>query len=289
MNDADPSPPPESFGTHWNPPPRGRLDRFVRRSGALTHLVAVLGLYALAALAIGLSLAPALWLLDAWLPWAHAHAGALRWPLAGIGVALAFFVAGFALLLVLPLFNVLLPTRAKPFAGGYFSAAAVPWGLHNGLFYVARYTFLPWVTLTPFGPWFLRAMGMKVGQRAYINTEFISDPRLVEVGADAVVGGSVHLFAHYGGGGHLTIAPVRIGARATIGQGATVMGGVDVGDDALVLPHSVVLPGTRIAAGEVWGGVPARRMDHAEIDALRHPDRRHAASPAAPQCSSEPD
>ncbi|MFN9731406.1 MAG: acyltransferase [Pseudomonadota bacterium] len=271
MNDADRSaPPPQSaFGTRWNPPPRGRFDRFVRRFGVLTHLGAVLALYALAALAIGLALAPALWLLDAWLPWAQAQAGWLRWPLAGIGLALAFFATGFALLAVLPLFNAMLPTRARPFAGGYFSAAAVPWGLHNGLFYVARYTFLPWVTLTPFGPWFLRAMGMKIGPRAFINTEFISDPRLVEVGADAVVGGSVHLFAHYGGGGHLTNAPVRIGARATLGQGSTVMGGVDVGDDALVLPHSVVLPGTRIGPGEVWGGVPARRMSHAELDALR--------------------
>ncbi|MFN7551330.1 MAG: hypothetical protein ACK5SH_07125, partial [Pseudomonadota bacterium] len=187
MNDADRSaPPPQSaFGTRWNPPPRGRFDRFVRRFGVLTHLGAVLALYALAALAIGLALAPALWLLDAWLPWAQAQAGWLRWPLAGIGLALAFFATGFALLAVLPLFNAMLPTRARPFAGGYFSAAAVPWGLHNGLFYVARYTFLPWVTLTPFGPWFLRAMGMKIGPRAFINTEVISDPRLVEVGADA--------------------------------------------------------------------------------------------------------
>jgi acetyltransferase-like isoleucine patch superfamily enzyme len=271
MNDADRSePPPEAaFGTRWNPPPRGRFDRFVRRFGVLTHLSAVLVLYAVAALAIGLALAPALWLLDGWLPWAHAHGAWLRWPLAGFGFGLAFFVAGFALLAVVPLFNRLLPTRARPFEGGYFSAAAVPWGLHNGLFYIARYTFLPWVTLTPFGPWFLRAMGMRIGARTFINTEFISDPRLIQVGDDAVIGGSVHLFAHYGGGGHLTIAPVRIGARATLGQGATVMGGVDVGDDALVLPHSVVLPGTRIGPGEVWGGVPARRMSHAELAALR--------------------
>jgi acetyltransferase-like isoleucine patch superfamily enzyme len=271
MNDADDSDatPPGSFGTRWNPPPRGRFDRFVRRFGVLTHLLAILGLYGVAALAIGLALAPVLWLLDAWLPWAHARAGWLRWPLAGFGFGLAFFVAGFALLGVVPLLNLLLPTRPKPFEGGYFSAAAVPWGLHNGLFYIARYTFLPWVTLTPFGPWFLRAMGMKIGARAFINTEFISDPRLIEIGDDAVVGGSVHLFAHYGGGGHLSIAPVRIGARATLGQGSTVMGGVDVGDDALLLPHSVVLPGTRIGPGEVWGGVPARRMSHAELDALR--------------------
>lgn len=145
----------------------------------------------------------------------------------------------------------------------------MPWCLHNGLFYVARYTFLPFVTLTPFGPWFLRAMGMHVGRRAFINTELISDPRLLWIGDDAVIGGGVHLFAHYGGGGHLTIARVRIGARATIGQGATVMGDVEVGEDATVLPHAVLLPGSRVPAGATWGGVPARPISPRALERLR--------------------
>lgn len=277
MHDSEhrPAPPDGAFGTRWNPPARGLFDRLVRRFAGMAHLLAVLTLYGLAAVAFGIALAPALYLLDGWLAFAYAQSAWWRWPLAGIGYGLAFFAGGFALLMVLPLLNLLMPTRAQPFSGGYFSANAVPWGLHNGLFYLARYTFLPFVTLTPFGPWFLRAMGMRIGARAFINTEYISDPRLIEIGDDAVIGGSVHLFAHYGGGGHLTIAPVRIGARATLGQGATVMGDVEVGEDALVLPHSVVLPGTRIGRGEVWGGVPARKMSHAELDALRGEHATH--------------
>src|SRR5690606_12020573 len=113
----------------------------------------------------------------------------------------------------------------------------LPWCLHNGLLYVVRYSFLPFVTITPFGPWFLRAMGMRIGRRAFINTELISDPRLIRIGDDVVIGCSVRLFAHYGGGGHLTIAPVEIGDRATIGLGATIMGDVLVGPDATLLPH----------------------------------------------------
>ena len=79
-----------------------------------------------------------------------------------------------------------------------------------------------------------------------------------------VIGGSTHLFAHFGGGGHLTLAPVVIGARATIGEKATVMGDVHVGEDAVVLPHSVLLPGSRVGAGETWGGIPARRISAEE-------------------------
>jgi acetyltransferase-like isoleucine patch superfamily enzyme len=237
--------------------PRGPLDRFIRRFQRTTHLLAMLALYLLVSTVIGIALAPALALFaQAW-SWAMGLPAPWCWLLSGLAAGLSLFVFGFALLVAVPLFNTLLPTRVREFHGSYFTIAAVPWYLHNGLFYLVRYTFLPYVTLTPFGEWFLRAMGMRIGRRAFINTEFISDPRLIEIGDDVVIGGSVHLFAHYGGGGHLSIVPVRIGDRATIGQKATVMGDVVVGADATVLPHSVLLPGSRVGAGEIWGGVPA--------------------------------
>ena len=264
-----PIPEPEgaaNYGAAYNPPPVGGLHRFIRHFGAFSYLSAVLVMYTLVALAFGLAAAPALAFYDAWWTWCAGFVAWQRWPLAGFGVGLAFFIAGFSLLVVVPLLNFLLPTRVKPFEGGYFSIASVPWFLHNGLFYIARYTFLPYVTLTPFGRWFLRAMGMRMGERVFINTEFISDPRLITLGDDVVIGGSVHLFAHFGGGGHLILAPTVIGARATIGQEATIMGDVHVGEDATVLPHSVLLPGSRVGAGETWGGVPARRIGDEEFE-----------------------
>jgi acetyltransferase-like isoleucine patch superfamily enzyme len=250
--------------TVFNPPEHGAVDHFIRRFGALSHLLAILAVYGLIAVAVGLAMAPALWFLSSWYAWSTEWSNGLRWPVLGAGVGLAFFITGFALLMVVPALNLILPTRVRPFKGGYFSVASIPWCLHNGLFYIVRYTFLPFVTLTPFGLWFLRAMGMKIGRRVFINTEFISDPQLITIDDDAIVGGSVHLFAHYGGGGHLTVAPVRIGARATIGQMATLMGDVEIGADAKILPHSVVLPGSRVGPGETWGGVPARPIEHSD-------------------------
>jgi len=255
--------------TRNNPPATGAIDRFIRRFGVVSHVLAILSLYAVATTAIGVALAPALWFLDRWYAWSAALHGWLRWVVLGSGIGAAFFIAGFALLLVVPVYNFLLPTRVKSFKGGYFSIAAVPWYLHNGLFYLARYTFLPYVTLTPFGTWFLRAMGMRIGERAFINSEFISDPRMITLGDDVVIGGSVHLFAHYGGGGHLIIAPVVIGARATIGEKSTVMGDVLIGADATILPHSAVLPGSRVGTGETWGGVPARLISEAEMELFK--------------------
>jgi hypothetical protein len=257
--------PEQDLRTVFNPPAAGMLDRAIRRFGFAAHMTVILVLYALAATVYGWALAPALWFMDWWQAWSAHIQGWAHWPVLGAGLGLAFFIAGLALLVVVPIYNFVLPTRVKPFKGGYYSVSSVPWALHNALFYLARYTFLPFATLTPFGPWFLRAMGMKMGERVFINTEFISDPRLITLGNDVVIGGSVHLFARFGGG-HLTVARVVIGDRATIGQEATIMGDVEVGAGATILPHSILLPGSRVGPGETWGGTPARRISHEEME-----------------------
>jgi acetyltransferase-like isoleucine patch superfamily enzyme len=252
-----------------NPPPKNWLDRLLRRFSRIAYAAAVLLMYTLASTAFGLALAPAMWV------WSLLHSlalplrGALPWIVSGVSLALCFFIFGLALLVVVPLYNWVLPTRVKPFKGGYYTLHALPWFLHNGLFYLVRFTFLPFVTLTPFGVWFLKAMGMKIGRHAFINTEYISDPQLITIGDDAALGGSVRIFAHYGGGGNLVIAPVSVGHRATLGLACCVMGDVIIGDDAIILPESVVLPGSRVGAGETWGGVPARKIEREEMDRIK--------------------
>jgi len=99
---------------------------------------------------------------------------AAAWPLRGFAVAAGWFGFGLSLLVVVPCCNWLLPTRIRPYKGGDYALEAVPW--------------------------FLKAMGMRIGRGAFINTEQISDPGLISLGDGAVVGGSVRIFAHYGGG-----------------------------------------------------------------------------------------
>jgi acetyltransferase-like isoleucine patch superfamily enzyme len=263
-----------------NPPPRHGFDRLLRRFARVSYFLAVLALYAVASTALGLALAPALWAFDHLAHWSARLPGPLVYLGVATSAALCFFLAGLTLLVVVPAYNWALPTRVRPFKGGYYSIHVLPWFIHNGLFYLVRYTFLPFVTLTPFGIWFLKAMGMTIGRHAFVNTEYISDPQLITLGDDAAIGGSVRIFAHYGGGGNFVIAPVVIGARATIGLGATIMGDVEVGEGAIVLPHSVLLPGSRVGPGETWGGVPARRIEREEMDRHREGIRgKRAAQP----------
>jgi acetyltransferase-like isoleucine patch superfamily enzyme len=252
-----------------NPPPKHDFDRLLRRFARASYFAAVLLVYALASTALGVALAPALWVFDHLSAWSARLPGPLPYLGVATSAALCFFLAGLLLLVVVPVYNFLLPTRVRPFKGGYYSIHVLPWFIHNALFYLVRYTFLPFVTLTPFGIWFLRAMGMKIGRHAFVNTEYLSDPQLITLGDDAALGGSVRIFAHYGGGGNFVIAPVVVGPRATIGLAATVMGDVEVGEGATVLPHSVLLPGSRVGAGETWGGVPARRIEREEMDRFK--------------------
>jgi acetyltransferase-like isoleucine patch superfamily enzyme len=252
-----------------NPPPTNGLDRILRRFARISYGLAVLLLYGLASTALGLALAPSLWLWETSRRVVQALPNPLPWLVSGFLLALCFFIFGLCLLVVIPIYNWALPTKVKPFHGGYYSLQALPWFVHNGLFYLVRFTFLPFVTLTPFGVWFLKGMGMKIGRHAFINTEYISDPQLLTIGDDAALGGSVRIFAHYGGGGNLVIAPVVVGHRATLGLACCVMGDVIIGDDATILPESVVLPGSRVGKGETWGGVPARRIKREEMDRIK--------------------
>lgn len=255
------------FDESQNPEASGVVDHFVRRFNGAAYALAVIALYAVVMVALALSLMPSVALLHRW--------GAPLWrapqwwsaPAFALALSAAILLSGAMLLVVVPLLNAVLPTRLRPFKGGYFTAAAVPWYLHNGLLYLVRLTVLPFVTLTPIGTWFLRAMGMRIGKRVRIGTECFSDARMIELGDDSAIGGSATLFAHFGGGGHLVMAPVVIGRRATIGEKATVMGDVIVGDDAMILAHAVLIPGTRVPPGERWGGAPARPIPDLEWEA----------------------
>jgi acetyltransferase-like isoleucine patch superfamily enzyme len=250
-----------------NPPPINIFEALLRRFARTSYLIAVLFMYILASLAFGAALAPALWaghmMLSIFLP--LMTSSWLGWFMVGFTYALAFFVFGLSLMVTVCILNFILPTRFKSFKGGYYTIHAVPWFLHNGLFYLVRFTFLPFATLTPFGILFLKGMGMKIGKHAFINTEYISDPSFIELGDDVTLGGSVRIFAHYGGGGNLVIAPIKIHNRATLGAGSLVMGDVQVGEGAVILPHSVLLPGARVPAEETWGGVPAQPINRSDM------------------------
>lgn len=228
----------------------------------LLSLIGPLPFIALAIAAGGLSLGTAVWLFDEILaPMLATLSSAWRYPLTGLALASSYFAYGLTLLLVAPLLNLLLGGRLQPYRGSAVSLMALRWYVHCTLTLVVRYSFLEFVTPSPFAQLYYRLMGMKIGRNVTINSTAIADPSLIEMADGVTIGGSASVMAHYAQGGYLVIAPVRLGSGATIGLRAIVMGGVEVGEKARVLAGSFVLPNTRIPAGETWAGIPARRVD----------------------------
>lgn len=210
---------------------------------------------------MGLAAAPAIWVVQNIFQWADSFSLILRLMVEGAALGIGFFTFGFTLILVIPIPNLLVKPFLKPFRGPYYSLNVFFWYVHNILTYSVRYTFLEWITPTPFNLFFYRMMGMKIGNGVEINSSNISDPGMIEMEDLVTIGGSATIIAHYAAHGYLVIAPVIIRKNVTIGLRAVVMGGVEIGEGAKVLPNSVVLPKTVIPAGETWAGVPARKLD----------------------------
>ena len=226
----------------------GVLEVFIRKFRLFSFIVTLSVLYFLVLLAMGISATPAIYL------YTYFNETTANWPQflhylsLGFSIAAGYFLYGLSMIFVVPLFNFLMPFRLKPFRGNYFSLSSVPWYFHNAFIYVVRYTFLEFFTPTPLNILFYKMMGMKIGKHAHINTTNISDAALIEIGDKVTIGGSATIFAHYASKGYLVVEPVKIKAGATIGIKATVMGDVEIGEGAMVSPHEVVMPKSRIPA-----------------------------------------
>jgi serine acetyltransferase len=106
---------------------------------------------------------------------------------------------------------------------------------------------------------FYLALGAKLGPNTY-SSGILFDPGFVTIGENTIVGQYALLVPHVHEGAHVAHFPIRVGSNVTIGAHAVVMSDVEIGDGAIVAVGAVVPKGTRIGAGEVWGGVPARRL-----------------------------
>lgn len=226
----------------------GYFETFMRRFRTASFLLMISPLMLICCFCVGLAAAPAIFLFRNVAHWSADWPGPLPHIALGIGFAASFITYGMSLIFIVPAVNFFMP-RVRPFRGPWYSLQAIPWYIHNGLTYMARYTFLDFITPTPINLLFYRMMGMKMGKGCVINTSNISDPCMITLGDYVTVGGSAHLLAHYGQKGYLVIAPVTIGTGTNIGLKASIMGGVTIGEFATVKPHSAVLPKTDIPPG----------------------------------------
>jgi len=238
----------------------GWYERWLRKYKNLALIVTLFFLYLFVACLLGLSLLPSVLFVNYLFQWGETFQELPRFFIWGTSIILAFFIYGFTAIIIVPIPNLIVLKYFKPRRGPYYSVELFWWYLHNILTYSIRYSFLEWITPTPFNVFFYRQMGMKIGERVEINTTNISDPGLITLEEGVTIGGSATVIAHYGVKGYLIIAPVLIKKNATVGLRAIVMGGVEIGEGSKILPNSVVLPKSIVPAGETWAGIPAKKI-----------------------------
>jgi acetyltransferase-like isoleucine patch superfamily enzyme len=77
------------------------------------------------------------------------------------------------------------------------------------------------------------------------------------------------LTAHAITSGHIILREIRVERGATVGVHAVIMPGVEIGEEAIVAAGSIVPMNTKIGAGEVWAGIPARKIKDIEPSEIR--------------------
>lgn len=104
-----------------------------------------------------------------------------------------------------------------------------------------------------------RCLGLRLGTNSH-TAGMIFDPLQVSIGANTMIGFGAVICPHINEGERLALYPIRIGSGVTIGAHAVLMANTEVGDGSVVAVGSVVTKGVRIPPGEIWGGIPARRL-----------------------------
>ncbi len=107
------------------------------------------------------------------------------------------------------------------------------------------------------------ALGARLGDNTY-SSGIILDPPYIEIGENTIIGQYALLIPHVMEGKRLAHYCIKIGNNVTVGAHSVVMAGVTIDDNSIIGVGAVVPKGTHIGAGEVWGGVPAKKIKDIE-------------------------
>ena len=145
---------------------------------------------------------------------------------------------------VKPLWDIFV--RRSELVTGLYESAVVP-------------ALLAHVTGTPFAAPVLRLLGVRVGKRCFIETTFITEFDLVDIGDDTAVGLMCSLQTHLFEDRVMKMSQVTIGNDCSVGPRAVVLYDTVLKNGVRLDPLSLVMKGEMLPAGTHWRGSPAGR------------------------------
>ncbi|MDP6099421.1 MAG: hypothetical protein QF566_04515, partial [Candidatus Thalassarchaeaceae archaeon] len=103
-----------------------------------------------------------------------------------------------------------------------------------------------------------------IGKGVQLNSRFVNDCFMVEIGPRTVIGGNTVINGHLFEKDGIHLAKIRIGADAVVGTTAQINPGCIIGDKAVIASRAVLPKFTEVPAGEIWGGIPAKCIRRAD-------------------------
>jgi|TARA_B100001540_G_scaffold83535_2_gene75204 acetyltransferase-like isoleucine patch superfamily enzyme len=137
------------------------------------------------------------------------------------------------------------------------SMLTIRWGVFS-VFHRLAQPSLKWMVPSFVGNIYYSMMGCKVGRGAQINSSFVNDCFMVEIGDRTIIGGDATINGHLFERDGIHLSKVKIGKKVVIGAGSQINPGCVIGDGSVVASRAVLPKFTNIPPKEIWGGIPAK-------------------------------
>jgi non-ribosomal peptide synthetase-like protein len=188
--------------------------------------------------------------------WASPRVGPVLF--ATVVVPLASLVAAATLCAIVLALKWLLLGRVRPGRHALWSCWCSRWDFLYMAWGFWAHRVLAALEGTPMLPWYVRAMGAKVGSGTVLGSGFaqVVDPDMLHIEDGATV--DCLFQAHTFEDRVLKIDRVFIRRDATVSTGSVVLYGAEVGESAHVASHSVVMKRERLLPGRSYVGCPTR-------------------------------
>ncbi len=191
-------------------------------------------------------------------------ASGLLWTASAVGFGVAALLAGPALLAA-GIVAALTATVMKWLLVGRFREVDHPlwssfvWRNELADTFV-EFLAVPWligsVGGTPLLPAWLRTMGAKIGRGVWLETYWLPESDLVELGDGATINRGCVVQTHLFHDRIMSMTPVTLGEGATLGPHGIVLPGAGIGARTTVGPGSLVTRGDEVPADTRWLGNP---------------------------------
>jgi non-ribosomal peptide synthetase-like protein len=116
-----------------------------------------------------------------------------------------------------------------------------------------------WLSGTPMLPSILRLIGVKLGHGILLDTTFMTEFDLVEIGDDSVIGSNTDLQTHLFEDRVMKMGHVRIGNCVSVGSRCVILYATKLEDFSELAALSLAMKGESVPANGVWQGIPARK------------------------------